>query len=56
MMASQDITFCANFECEIDYCIRNPKNIRQPWLDHSFAYLEDTEDCWKNKEVANENN
>ena len=52
-MPSEDITFCMNRKCNIKKCIRNPRNIRKehgkPY--HSFAYLENTEDCCKRKKV-----
>lgn len=46
-MASEDITFCANDKCEVMECVRNPKHIKQHWREHSFAFLEGTEDCLK---------
>lgn len=40
MMASEDITFCANKKCAHMKCERNPKHIRLP-IPHSFAYFQD---------------
>ena len=37
---SEDITFCG-YDCPNKKCERNRKNIKQHWLDHSFAYFED---------------
>lgn len=48
-MPSEDITFCMNRNCNIKKCIRNPKHIKLHWLLHSYAYLEDTEECLKKK-------
>lgn len=33
---SEDITFCANFNCGDMDCVRNPKRIRLP-IPHSFC-------------------
>ena len=49
-MASEDITFCMRTDCEIEYCFRNMKNIRD-YDYHSIADLQDTEDCLKRKKV-----
>ena len=40
---SEDITFCSNFECANTKCERNQKNIKQYWLDHSFADFRECE-------------
>ena len=47
-MPSEDITFCFNRKCTYKACFRNPKNIKQ-MIPHSFAYLENTDYCPKNK-------
>lgn len=47
----EDITYCANIECENISCDRNLKNIRQP-IPHSFAALEGTEYCEKGERHA----
>ena len=36
---SEDITFCYA-DCNLLRCARNKKNIREYWMDHSFAYFE----------------
>lgn len=36
MHLSEDITFCANFNCSDTSCMRNPKNIRL-LIPHSFS-------------------
>ena len=46
---NEDITFCMNHGCNIMHCIRNPKNIKQTWKYHSYAFLENTKDCCKRK-------
>ena len=48
-MASEDITYCMNQNCNYMKCFRNPKHIKQHWMMHSFMYLENTEYCPKNK-------
>ena len=40
---SEDMTFCSNFECTKTTCKRNQKNIKQYWLDHSFADFRECE-------------
>lgn len=45
MMASEDITFCANASCADTKCERNMKNIRLP-IDHSFMLFPDCKK-WK---------
>lgn len=52
-MACEDITFCFNRKCNIMKCIRNPKHINTSngKTFHSFAFLEGTEDCLKQKKV-----
>ena len=40
-MPSEDITFCANDKCNIQNCERNPKNIRNFNILHSFAMFPD---------------
>ena len=42
-MPSEDITFCANEKCNIQNCERNPKNIRNFNILHSFAMFPDCE-------------
>lgn len=36
----EDITWCTNNKCTLTKCMRNPKNIRNKFIDHSFADLE----------------
>ena len=43
---SEDITFCANYNCEDIGCERNPKNIRLP-IPHTFALYTDCQK-WNN--------
>ena len=47
-MASEDITYCMNENCNEMKCFRNPKHIKQ-MIPHSFAFLEGTEDCYKTR-------
>lgn len=49
---SKDITYCMKTDCEIETCIRNQKHITDDGM-YSFMFLEDTEDCEKEK-VRNE--
>lgn len=35
-MGSEDITFCANFNCSDTSCYRNEKNIKMP-IQHNFG-------------------
>ncbi len=42
-MSSEDITFCA-YDCSNTECIRNKKNIKQHWLDHSYSYFPECKD------------
>ena len=37
---SQDITFCKN-KCDNTRCMRNPANIADKTIPHSFAYFDD---------------
>lgn len=39
-MGSEDITFCANFNCSDTSCYRNEKNIKMP-IPHSFGLFPD---------------
>lgn len=48
---SDDITFCIN-ECANKTCFRNPANIKDRAIPHSFSSLKDTEDCPDNKRVS----
>jgi hypothetical protein len=41
IMASEDITFCANKGCNDMKCYRNPKHIRILDIPHSFALFRD---------------
>ena len=43
---SEDITWCMDWGCACMKCERNPKHIKLP-IDHSYALLEGTEDCYK---------
>lgn len=40
---SDDITFCFNNKCKNTGCERNPKNIKAPYRDHSFAFFQECE-------------
>ena len=52
---SEDITFCTNKKCTITKCMRNPKNIQNHSINHSFADLDGNKDyCLKVKEATNE--
>lgn len=58
-MPSEDITFCCKSNCSNTRCERNPKNIKQYWLDHSYAMFTDcpywdtfTEDNYDQKRYA----
>jgi len=42
-MTSEDITFCSKSDCRNIKCERNPNNIKQYWLDHSYAMFTDCE-------------
>lgn len=53
----EDITWCINNKCFFTKCMRNPKNIRNNSIDHSFADFENKKDyCLKAmaKEKQNE--
>jgi hypothetical protein len=41
IMASEDITFCANKVCNDMKCYRNPKHIKHLDIPHSFALFRD---------------
>ncbi len=47
---SEDITFCSKSDCKNIKCERNPKNIRQYWLDHSYAMFTECEYFSEKKE------
>ena len=47
---SDDITFCFNTKCRNKKCERNPKNIKAPYREHSFAFYKDCE-YWDMPEV-----
>lgn len=49
---SEDITFCSNSKCTDTKCERNQKNIKQYWLDHSFA---DFSECEKFADMRGDN-
>lgn len=42
-MTSEDITFCSKPDCRNTKCERNQKNIKQYWLDHSYAMFTECE-------------
>lgn len=42
-MTSEDITFCSKSDCKNTKCERNPKNIQQHWLAHSYAMFTECE-------------
>lgn len=50
---SEDITFCSKPDCKNTECERNQSNIKQYWLDHSYAVFTD---CEYFKENTNGNN
>lgn len=39
-MMIEDITWCTNKKCTLTKCMRNPKNIRNKMINHSFADLD----------------
>lgn len=51
-MASEDITFCMS-DCNNMKCFRNKKHIKYPEFPHSFAFLEDTENCMNSRKGLN---
>ena len=53
----EDITWCTNKKCTLTKCMRNPKNIRNKMINHSFADLDGNKSyCLKviKKEKKNE--
>ena len=42
---SDDITFCANWNCKVTRCRRNRANVKHRELLHSYAWLEGMELC-----------
>lgn len=42
-MTSEDITFCSKSDCKNTKCDRNPINIKQVQIDHSYAMFTDCE-------------
>lgn len=46
---SDDITFCAD-NCKNKKCFRNPVNIKDRTIPHSYSYLKDTDYCPYKKE------
>lgn len=42
---SDDITFCANWNCKVKRCRRNRANVKHRELLHSYAWWEGTELC-----------
>ena len=51
----EDITYCSNTKCTLKKCMRNPKNIRNKFICHSFADLENKKGyCLKVKEQQSE--
>lgn len=50
---SQDITWCGNKDCTFTECRRHQTHILRPNIPHSFAMLENTEDCYKKYQNAN---
>lgn len=40
-----DITWCADSDCPLIYCIRNPKNMRDHSGVHSYAMFRKTDEC-----------
>lgn len=50
---NEDITYCMS-ECNDMKCFRNNKHIKLP-IPHSYAFLEETEDCHKIKQKEGEN-
>lgn len=51
-MWCDDITFCQNRKCRMKSCLRNPKNIRDRTVPHSY-FVETPPDCPKKKEDNN---
>lgn len=51
-MPRQDITFCMTFDCKHKWCERNPKNIKDKKIPHSFANFEYTDLCAKSYETV----
>lgn len=42
---SEDMTYCANWDCKVTRCRRNRANVKHRELLHSYAWLEGTEFC-----------
>lgn len=40
-----DITWCADNDCPLMNCMRNPKNMANPVGYHSYALFRNTEEC-----------
>jgi len=49
MSMTEDITYCTKQNCGYLRCERNQKHIKLP-IPHSYAKLEGTEFCYKNRE------
>jgi len=52
---SEDMTYCANWDCKVTRCRRNRANVKHRELLHGYTWLEGTEFCpdfpSENKEV-----
>ena len=42
---SEDMTYCANWDCKVTRCRRNRANVKHRELMHSYTWLEGTEFC-----------
>lgn len=42
---SEDMTYCANWDCKVTKCRRNRANVKHRELMHSYTWLEGTEFC-----------
>lgn len=42
---SEDMTYCANWDCEVTRYRRNRANVKHRELMHSYTWLEGTEFC-----------
>lgn len=40
-----DITWCADYDCALVSCMRNPKNMADPSGVHSFALFRECDEC-----------
>lgn len=40
-----DITWCVDNDCSVNGCMRNPKNIHDKSVPHSYAMFRGTDEC-----------